>query len=395
MGSEMCIRDRYTILRRWRATDLCGNTADHIQTITVVDTTAPVFTIIPEDLTLECDQEVPTTNAEADDNCGSTTVTYVDYYENTPWVADLGGGNGEVNFDNLPSEITIGGSDDSDAPTLGVVTLAGTVVKNTTISFDYAYSTTDEDGSSYDPFGYSVNGVATQLTIDDLFEDQSGTATVMLNAGDSFELYIDAEDDGLGASSAEVTNLSIEASVECPITECFIRQFTAEDECGNASTANQFIVIQDTTAPEFTFVPADATYECDETVVLEDATAVDNCLEVTITVDESTADGDCPQEYVLTRTFTATDACGNATSATQTITVQDTTAPVLEVAGDLTLECDEEVPAADWTVSDNCDTEVTVLVTEAIVDGDCPQEYVLTRTYTATCLLYTSDAADE
>ena len=49
----------------------------------------------PAALTLECDQEVPTTNAEADDNCGSTTVTYVDYYENTPWVADLGGGNGE------------------------------------------------------------------------------------------------------------------------------------------------------------------------------------------------------------------------------------------------------------------------------------------------------------
>ena len=60
---------------------------------------------------------------------------------------------------------------------------------------------------------------------------------------------------------------------------------------------------------------------------MDDATATDNCGEVTITVEEETTPGACAGDYVITRTFTATDDCGNATSATQTITIVDTTAP--------------------------------------------------------------------
>ena len=60
---------------------------------------------------------------------------------------------------------------------------------------------------------------------------------------------------------------------------------------------------------------------------MDDATATDNCGEVTITVEEANYPGACAGDYVITRTFTATDDCGNATSATQTITIVDTTAP--------------------------------------------------------------------
>ena len=54
---------------------------------------------------------------------------------------------------------------------------------------------------------------------------------------------------------------------------------------------------------------------------MDDATATDNCGEVTITVEEVTTPGACAGDYVITRTFTATDDCGNATTATQTITM--------------------------------------------------------------------------
>ena len=45
---------------------------------------------------------------------------------------------------------------------------------------------------------------------------------------------------------------------------------------------------------------------------MDDATASDNCSDVSITVESETA-GDAAGNYIV-RTFTATDACGNSTS---------------------------------------------------------------------------------
>ena len=58
---------------------------------------------------------------------------------------------------------------------------------------------------------------------------------------------------------------------------------------------------------------------------MDDATASDNCGEVTIEVSSETTAGDAAGNYTIVRTFTATDDAGNNSSATQTITVQDTT----------------------------------------------------------------------
>ena len=95
---------------------------------------------------------------------------------------------------------------------------------------------------------------------------------------------------------------------------------------GNATTAIN-VTIVDTTAPVLT-IPADYTAECSDEHPLDEASATDNCGEVSISVEEVTTPGACAGDYTITRTFTATDDCGNATTATQTITIVDTTAPV-------------------------------------------------------------------
>ena len=76
-------------------------------------------------------------------------------------------------------------------------------------------------------------------------------------------------DDGHGVDNCgEVT---IEAFSETTAGDAagnytIVRTFTATDDAGNSSSATQTITVQDTTAPEFTFVPADYTVECsDET----------------------------------------------------------------------------------------------------------------------------------
>ncbi|MBL0314965.1 MAG: hypothetical protein IPP69_03990 [Flavobacteriales bacterium] len=43
------------------------------------------------------------------------------------------------------------------------------------------------------------------------------------------------------------------------------RTWTAVDHCGNTSTFVQHIVVADTEAPVFTFIPADMTFACGET----------------------------------------------------------------------------------------------------------------------------------
>ena len=141
---------------------------------------------------------------------------------------------------------------------------------------------------------------------------------------------------------------------------------------------------RDTTAPEFTSVPADYTSECSDDLILDDATASDNCGEVTIEVTSETIAGDAAGNYTVVRTFTATDDAGNSTSATQTITVQDTTAPEFtSVPADYTSECSDDLILDDATASDNCG-EVTIEVTSETIAGDAAGNYTVVRTFTAT-----------
>ena len=150
----------------------------------------------------------------------------------------------------------------------------------------------------------------------------------------------------------------------------------------NSTSAQQTITVQDD-APEFTSIPADYTSECDADLILDDATASDNCGEVTIEVSSETIAGDAAGNYTVVRTFTATDDAGNSTSAQQTITVQDTTAPELSIPADYTSECSDDLILDDATASDNCG-EVTIDVSSETIAGDAAGNYTVVRTFTAT-----------
>jgi hypothetical protein len=63
-----CI-DSYTLTRTWIAVDNCGNAATGKQVITVQDTTPPVLSGVPGDVTVECDAVPPPTGPTAIDNC--------------------------------------------------------------------------------------------------------------------------------------------------------------------------------------------------------------------------------------------------------------------------------------------------------------------------------------
>ena len=182
--------------------------------------------------------------------------------------------------------------------------------------------------------------------------------------------------DNCGTVSIDVVSETTPGS--CTGEYTITRTFTATDDCGNSSSATQTITVQDTTAPELS-IPADYTAECSDELVMDEATATDNCGTVSIEVVSETTPGSCTGEYTITRTFTATDDCGNSSSATQTITVQDTTSPEFtSVPADYTAECSDELVLDDATATDNCGTVSIEVVSET------------TPCACTGCLLYTS-----
>ena len=78
---------------------------------------------------------------------------------------------------------------------------------------------------------------------------------------------------------------------DCAGNYTITRTFTATDDAGNSTSATQIITVQDTTAPELS-IPADYTAECSEELILDDATATDNCTTCNDSFDfTSTVDG--------------------------------------------------------------------------------------------------------
>jgi len=64
------------ITRTWTATDACGNSSSQSQVVTVVDTTPPVLSGVPDDASYQCRADVPDApTVTASDNCGDATVS--------------------------------------------------------------------------------------------------------------------------------------------------------------------------------------------------------------------------------------------------------------------------------------------------------------------------------
>ena len=152
----------------------------------------------------------------------------------------------------------------------------------------------------------------------------------------------------------------------------------SNDDCGNVATASQQVQVVDDSQPVLTNVPDDISVECDNIPPSESPSAEDNCdTELEISLTETIIEGECVDAYTIQREWTATDDCGNQSTATQFVFVNDTTSPILEgVPEDITAACDEtpEIPEPGTvTATDNCDTDVDVVMTEDVVDNDCGQ----------------------
>ncbi|MFN0015294.1 MAG: Calx-beta domain-containing protein, partial [Saprospiraceae bacterium] len=278
--SNILCTDKYTLTRKWTATDLCGNTKTATQRIVVTDTQLPNFTSTPANVTVQCNAVPAVSTPTATDNCDdSVAVTY----------------NGQTTTAGAcPNAYTLTRrwtAADNCGNTRSVSQRI-TVVDNVKPVF----TSVPADGSiaCSDP----VPGVGTPTASDAC----GGTVTI---------LY-------LGQTTTSGT---------CPNNYQIKRTWRATDVCGNSTAATQIIQVSDGGVPVFTSTPGPLTIECtDPLPPLVSPTASDACggyVHITFLGNAASGSG-CAADYTVTRTWRADDLCGNTATTFQVITVLGT-----------------------------------------------------------------------
>ena len=385
------------IIRTWTAIDDCENIAEHIQTITIIDDEAPVIEEFPTQIVLSC-EEVDDYTIQATDNCSEVEISFTDQSQSggclgwlvRTWKATDACGNQSTDvqyiqiIDNTPPTILGAGEDEivdcTSVPAIPEVVAVDNCEGQVSLSFNEEIIEGECEAEytlvwTWTAIDYCENTTVVQKTVQVVDNTAPEFTFVAPNAeiscGDDIPAAAyEAEDD---CSEFEV---NIEEEFEYGICEAnytLTRTYTAVDACGNTAIATQTIVISDSEAPVFTFVPENLVVECPQTASVELAEANDNCSELTVTYDDETVLNDCLLP-TTTRTFTATDACGNSNTAVQIITTVDTQAPVLSglPEAELVLDCTADVPApAVVTAFDACEGELEVAFEESF-SGNFP-----------------------
>ena len=418
--------NQVVITRRWYAYDLCGNSVEHWQTITVNDTEAPVWTsALPGDLTLQCGETVPAAaTLTASDNCNEP----LDLEFNETYLPGSGPNDGGKIVRTWTAQDDCGNAivhtqtitiNDTQAPVLvGLPASTMLVQCSEQVPAVPAVTATDNCQGTVDVELVEVEIPGTcpnqyQITRTWTAVDFAGNSTIFVQtitvSDTQAPVWTSALPGNMTLQCGEATPAAAtltasdncNAPVDIEFNETYlpgsgpndggklVRTWTAEDDCGNAIVHTQTITINDTQAPVFAGLPsASVSVSCSEQVpAVAAVTASDNC-QGTVTFDFSEVEipGTCANQYSITRTWTATDFAGNSTVFTQTITVSDTQAPtwVQAAPANVSVSCAADVPAVPaQTASDNCNAPVDVEFNESIATGSCPNKFTLTRTWTA------------
>jgi len=166
---------------------------------------------------------------------------------------------------------------------------------------------------------------------------------------------------------------------------------TAHDEAENTASCSFVLEVFIDTQLALT-PPPDVTLECDEEPspsLAGEAIATDLCDAAPVVhFTDAASAGPCGHASVITRSWVATNAAGNTASAEQTIHLQDRTPPILTLPGTpIAIECEEDTSPASTgfaTAVDNCDPAPEVTFSDTTVPGDCPHQFQIVRTWTAS-----------
>ena len=350
-----------TITRLYQVVDLCGNAATCQQVIIVNDTIPPTLTC-PPDSTVQCPEDAPMPYASLDeflaaggaisDNCAvdSVTFTYL----------------GETAIGTCPRTLL---------RFYGISDSCG----NRSMSCEQTITVND----TIPPMINCPPDLMAQCDISEV--------PPYVNL-DSFLMAGGMVDDNCGVDSMSFSLVSeVSDTMSCP--ETITRTYSIADSCGNSSTCQQLIVVNDT-IPPMIVCPDDQTVQCFGDVqtpatdafgfLLRGGLLLDNCAPVDndsfLYLGDDTT-GTCPA--IITRRYSIADFCGNRDTCSQIITVNDTIPPMLMCPPDVDLGCNPPLPLSDDIIlyADNFDgnidnwQELTIGDPTGIEDPTCPEDW--------------------
>ncbi len=429
-----------TILRTWTATDQCGLSTTWTQTITTGDNLAPFILNIP-DLTVDCGTDV-TENIKVVDDCDlSPELTWTDEVldDGCPrlvlrtYVATDDCGNSRIGLQKLTLLDTVPPSVHWEDPLLQDLPQGGGLIE---VPCDQVPDFGPEAVSGWDDCADAVD-VQVELVLDQTgncaedgfvwrqrwrwtLTDPCGNATVAevevrgvdeaapVLTGVPADLTVSCTDVPAPADVQATDNcddqvevVMEEVVISDACTQKIIRTWTATDDCGHSTSAQQLITVVDDVPPVLTPIhPAlqglqygdSIEVSCAAPIVLEadDVEAVDACSDVTLTFTEDVTAGDCSDGYLIRLwcCWTATDACGNTSEFCIVVRVVDDEAPALEAAppdtGIVLWTGGQVPPPVSLSANDACDSapQVTFVEDTTFLADGC--DYLLTRTWTAT-----------
>jgi hypothetical protein len=412
--------DGYVLVLTYRAEDNCGNADTCDQTITVEDTTPPQITC-PTDRNFECDAVGDFGTPSATDNCDTdpaislidrdSTATCADgYILVLTYEARDNCGNADTCSqtitvdDTTPPQITCPSDRTFECDAIGDF---GTPSATDNCDDDPAIRLADRDsipGSC--PQNYQL--VLTYVAADNCGNEDTCEQTITVQDTTPPEITCPADASfecdavgGFGEATAtdncdtdpDIRFVDDTTSTTCPLR--IERLWIAVDDCGNADSCTQILLVDDTTPPQIT-CPTDRTFECDNVGGFGSPSATDNCdTDVDIDLIDRDSTATCANGYVLVLTYAATDNCGNADTCSQTITVEDTTPPQITCPSDRTFECDAVGGFGDPSATDNCDDNPEITLIDRDSTATCANGYVLVLTYRAEDNCGNADTCDQ
>ena len=422
------------------ATNACARTAS--QTLHAKDDFAPVFTLVPGDGTVECNNIPPVGTPIAVDNCGGpVTITYLGELE-TPgtcpvvrtltrrWRATDQAGHSTSAaqiitvrdqkppvFSGVPTNTTVecGGVPALASPTAsdnctGPVTITYLGETSAPGACPVLYTLTRSWRAS-DACGNAA--IASQvITVRDtktpvlLAKAQNQIPECGPDNAAQLQTWLGSNGGAQATDCGAVTWSYANTPGNFDLKSCgeafkkYIR-FTATDQCGNTAYTDAYFIAVDNTPPVFTKAPEDQTiddmYECnsedylciwlDKNANLEvnDACGAVKKLEKRVA---SSGKG-CGNTWWKRYEFTATDECGNVSKAYATFRAADTHPPTITCPpGAFIQTCIDDLPQPDISAVsavDNCTASCAVEVDVKIFGSGCVGDPLFANyTYTAT-----------